>query len=332
MDHDSSAGKRNAAPTKRGVGVLAALALAAALGMVACGRKPPTIPSAGEDGSPVVAMVGDQPVTLAMLDALAAQNNYNLRDAAQLKLALRDAVNVELLAAEARKHGYDRDPDIQRYVKSQSIQKLLLATVDKPGAAPVALPSEEEIKTHYENNVKEFTPPTVARAQVLALLKREGRETEFQQKLDAVKAAMEAKEAPFSELVKQFSDDPAAANSAGISNWIVKGEPSKQYPAVLVDAVFSAPDQSTILGPFEAGDWVYFARVHELREGRPAPYEQAKPRIVQELQRRQRLEAYDAFVQSLETSTGVQVFPDKASAALAEQTKEGGPPRGPVGP
>lgn len=327
MDTGSDRRGWAAAGAKR---LVALAVLAAFVALSGCGRKGASIPPAEKDGSPVVAMVGEQPVTLAMLEVLAAQNGYDLRKSDQLELALRDAVNVELLAAEARKHGYDQDPDIQRYLKAQSIQKLLLATVDKNPQA--AMPGDAELQAYYDQNLGDFTSPALIRPQVLALLKRsgEGQEAAFQQKLDAVKAAIEAKELPFSELVKQFSDDPAARNYAGITNWMVAGEPDKQYPEALVAALFASTDQGTVIGPIEHGDWVYFARVHERREGRTTPFEQAKPRIAQEIQRRQRLEAYNAFVQSLGTTAGVQVFPDKASAALAAQTKEGGPPMGPV--
>jgi len=164
-------------------------------------KKPAAIiaPGPAKDGTPVVATAAGQPISLASLQVIAAQNGYDLTNPEQAKLALRDAVNLEILAAEAKKRGYQEAPDIVRYVKTQSVQKLLLDTVDAKAAQP-AQPSETELRAYYEQHASEFTPPTVARAQVFALLKRAGQEAAFQQKLDAVKQAVAAKDQAFGQL------------------------------------------------------------------------------------------------------------------------------------
>jgi peptidyl-prolyl cis-trans isomerase C len=273
-------------------------------------------------------MVGVTPITLATLQVIAAQNGYNLQHKDEAALALRDAVNNEILAAEAKKLGYEDDPEIRRYVKAQSVQKLLLATVDKDQRA--AEPTDAELREYYEKNLKEFTPPTLARAQVLALLRRKGQEAAFEQKLDAVKTAIAAKQVPFSEMVNQFSDDPAAKTYAGITNWLVKGEANKQYPEAVLQAVFDAKDNTTITGPIEHNDWVYFVKLQDRRDGQTSGLDQAKAKIAQQLQRKKRLDAYNQFVATLEKSVSVQTFPEKVEAELKAVTKQSGPPLGPV--
>jgi peptidyl-prolyl cis-trans isomerase C len=294
-------------------------------------RKPTAFiaPGPAKDGTPVVAMAGDTPISLATVQVIAAQNGYNLTDPDQARLALRDAVNLELLAAEARKRGYQDDPDIVRYVKSQSVQKLLLDTVDAPGKQP-AQPTDDELRAYYDAHIADFTSPTLARAQILALLKRTGRETAFQQKLDAVKTAIAAKELPFGELVSRFSDDPAAKNYAGITNWLVKGEESKQYAKPLLDALFASPDLVTISGPIEHNDWIYFLKVAERRDGSVTPFDQAKADIARRIHRQKRLDAYDHYVNQLSNGIEVQTFPEKVAEALQSTTTISGPPMGPV--
>ena len=161
-----------------------------------CSKPPPQLPTVTKDGTPVVAMVGSEPITMASLQVIAAQNGYNLQNAQDRELAMRDAVNNEILAVEAKKLGYEDDPDIRRYMKSQAVQKLLLATVDKEHQG--AVPTEAELKAFYDANTKDFTPPTLAKAQILGLLKRKGQEPQFAQKLDAVKSAIAAKQVPTS--------------------------------------------------------------------------------------------------------------------------------------
>jgi parvulin-like peptidyl-prolyl isomerase len=273
-------------------------------------------------------MVGETPITLATLQVVAAQNGYNLLNEKDRELALRDAVNTEILSTKAKELGYEDDPDIRRYVKTQAVQKLLLATVDKEHQG--AVPTEEELKAYYEKNLKEFTPPTLAKAQILSLLKRKGQEPQFAQKLDAVKTAIEAKQVPFSELVKQFSDDPAAQTYAGMTNWLVKGEPNKQYPESVLIAVFGAKDTNSVVGPLEHNDWLYFVKLVEKRDGQATAFEQSRAKIAQQIMRQRRLEAYDRFVGQLKGDVPIQTFPDKVAAEIQAATRQSGPPMGPV--
>lgn len=275
-------------------------------------------------------MVGTEQITFAALQVIAAQNGYNLQKPEDVQLAIRDAVNNEILAAEAKKLGYEDDPEIKRYVKAQAVQKLLLASVDSKEQSAIAVPTEAELKDYYDKNLSEFTPPTVAQAQVLAILKRKGQEPVFEQKIAAVKEAIAAKQVPFSELVKQYSDDPAAKTYAGMTNWLVKGEPNKQYPQALIDGLFSAADTNTVIGPIENNDWTYFAKLHERRDGKTTGFEQAKGGIAQNIMRRKRLETYNRLVESLKSKTQVQTFPEKVTEELKAVTKQSGPPMGPV--
>lgn len=296
--------------------------------LASCSKAPPPLPTATKDGTPVIAMVGTEPITMASLQVIAAQNGYNLQIDKDRELAIRDAVNNEILAAKAKELGYEDDPDIRRYVKSQAVQKLLLATVDKDHQG--AVPTEAELKAYYDANLAQFTPPTLAKAQILGLLKRKGQEPQFAQKLDAVRTAIAAKQVPFSELVKQFSDDPAAQAYAGMTNWLVKGETNKQYPESVLKAVFEAKDSNEIVGPIEHNDWVYFVKQAELRDGKATAYDQAKAQIAQQMMRKKRLDAYNTFVDQLKGSVQVQTFPEKVAAEIQAATKQSGPPMGPV--
>ncbi|MFZ4767343.1 MAG: peptidylprolyl isomerase [Roseimicrobium sp.] len=309
-------------------GLLVSLSPILLVFLPACSKQPPQLPTFTKDGTPVVAMVGTEPITMASLQVIAAQNGYNLQNDKDRELALRDAVNNEILAAKAKELGYEDDPDIRRYVKAQAVQKLLLATVDKEHQG--AVPTEAELKAFYEANLKDFTPPTLAKAQILGLLKRKGQEPQFAQKLDAVKAAIAAKQVPFSELVKQFSDDPAAQAYAGMTNWLVKGEVNKQYPDAVLKAVFEAKDANEIAGPIEHNDWVYFVKQAELRDGKATGFDQAKGQIAQQMMRKKRLDTYNTFVEKLKSGVQVQRFPEKVAAEIQAATKQSGPPMGPV--
>lgn len=300
------------------------------LALPSCEKPAPPKAILPNDTSPVVATVGQSAITYQMLQRIAAQNSYDLADQKQAELALRDAVNFEILAAEALKRGYDQDPEIKHYVRTQAVQKLLQATVDTK-AAPSKPLSDDELRAYFDANKKEFTPPTLARAQILGLLKRKGQETQLAQKIDAVKQAIEMKQMPFGEMVNQFSDDPAAKAYGGLTNWLVLGEESKQYPQAVVDALFAAKDSVSIVGPIEHNDWIYFVKLHERRDGSATAFDQAKAQIARQMERATRLEAYNEFVGTLEKDIKVESFPDKVREAVtASQKPSDGPPMGPV--
>jgi parvulin-like peptidyl-prolyl isomerase len=296
--------------------------------LIGCGDSNPAIPAAPRDESPVVATVGDVPITFADLQAVAAQNAYDLSDAGQREKALRDSVNAEILFGEAQKAGYDQDPEIRRYVKAQAVQKLLLATVDKQQGG--GTPTEAELKAYYAEHLAEFTPPTLAKAQILGLVKRPGQEAVFEEKLKAVHESVSKKEIPFGDLVARYSDDPAAQSYGGTTNWLVKGEGSRLYPAAVLEAVFSAPDDKSVAGPIEHKDWVYFVKLVERREGQADAYDSAKQGIVQRIQRQRRLDAYDRFVGELRGAAEVRTFPAVLDSRLEALKSQAGPPMGPV--
>jgi parvulin-like peptidyl-prolyl isomerase len=314
---------RDVPPMLIAVGMMAALLLAG------CSKPPPPLPAVTKDGSPVVAMVGTEPITMASLQVIAAQNGYNLLNDKERELALRDAVNNEILAAKAKELGYENDPDIRRYVKSQAVQKLLLASVDSKQQSNLAVPTEAELKAYYDNNLAEFTPPTIAQAQVLAVLKRKGQERVYDQKIAAVTQAIAAKQIPFGELVKQYSDDPAAQTYGGMTPWLVKGGENKQYPQSLLEALFKA-EANGVVGPIKHNDWTYFAKLHERRDSTAAGFDQAKAGIAQAMMRQKRLATYNRLVEALKSNVPVQSFPEKVTEALKAATQQGGPPMGPV--
>ena len=285
----------------------------------------------GADGSgkSVVARVGERDITFDDLQIVALQNGYDLNKKSDHALALRDAVNQEVLAAEARKRGLENDPEIQRWVRSQIVQRLLRETVD---AKEPPKPTEAELRDYYEKHRAEFTPPTVAQAQILALLRRAGDEPAFTKRVEEVQAAIASGKLSFGQAVQHYSDDPAAKTQSGITNWLVKGEPNPLFPATVIDTVFGAADTKTVAGPIAFKDWVYFVRLHERRDGKPMPFEQARETIARTLARQKRMEAYNAFVQGLTQSVPVQTWPEKVAELTAAQAKPSGPPAGPVRP
>jgi hypothetical protein len=97
------------------------------LTLPACGSKKPEVPPAPPE--PIVARVGTVEIGAQQLAALIAgqpaEVRQNLAAPERKRALLENEVRLELLAAEALRRGYDRDPAFQHAVKQQLASMLL---------------------------------------------------------------------------------------------------------------------------------------------------------------------------------------------------------------
>jgi len=81
------------------------------------------------DSSEIVAKVDDAVITVsdveARINTQTAFGRSRYADPARKRQLVDELVQNEALAAEAARHGYDKDPDVQRAVKQQMVAKLV---------------------------------------------------------------------------------------------------------------------------------------------------------------------------------------------------------------
>ena len=301
----------------------------AAFAITGCDRQAPTTTNPASSPSPdAIAVVGGEAVSFEAVRATAAQNGYNLANAPGPELALRDTVNFELLAKEAERLGYEKEPGVRELVKRMTVQKLVREKVD---AQLPQLPklTDAELKAYYEAHVAEFTQATLAKAQVLFLLKREGGDEALAKKRGDVEQALRDG-MPFADAVKKFSDDPAVQATGGVTNWIIQGQPQVQHPPELVEAIFKAANAEAVAGPVDTKQGLYWAKLVERRDGKTTTFEEARTQVAQRVDRQKRVELYDAYVAGLKKQFPVELHPERLKEKIASETKQPGPPMGPV--
>lgn len=300
--------------------------LVAAIGLMltACGKKQARVEPAPE----AVAQVGSESITFDAVRTTAAHNGHNLTKKEEAEKALRDAVNLELLAAEAEKLGYTKEPSIRHLVKSMAVQKLVSERVDAEMPKQDKL-GEEELRAYYEAHKEEFSQPTLARAQLLFVMKRDGGAEALAKKNEDVTQAL-ANGVAFGEIVKRFSDNPSVQADGGVTNWLIKGQSNVQYPPELLTAIFGSPSPDHVFGPVETTQGFYWGKIVEKREGKVTPFEEARGQIAQRVAREKRLELYDKYVEKLKKDHPVSVFPERLEKALESSQQQTGPPMGPV--
>ncbi len=282
-------------------------------------------------GTPVtdaIAVVGGEAVPFEAIRATAAQNGYNLTETSGADLALRDTVNFELLAKEAERLGYEKEPGIRQLVKGMIVQKLVREKVDAQ-LPQLPKPADRELRAYFDKHAAEFTQPTLAKAQLLFLLKREGGDEALAKKRGELEEALKGG-LPFADAVKKFSDDPAVQATGGVTNWIIQGQPQVQHPPDIVEAIFKVANSEAVAGPVETKQGVYWAKLVERRDGKVTTFEEARAQIAQRVDRQKRLELYDGYVAGLRKQFPVELHPERLKEKVASETKQPGPPMGPV--
>ena len=160
-----------------------ALALAVAMGVTGCGGGENTgsssasAPPAGltpEQASRVVARVGDKTITLgdyaAALERMDPFDRVRYQTTERRRELLKELVDLELLAAEAKRRGLDKKPVAQEALR-QILRDALLDEVHKGLPTPTEIPVGE-VREYYDANIDEFREP--GRRRLTAIIVTDG--------------------------------------------------------------------------------------------------------------------------------------------------------------
>lgn len=296
-----------------------------------------------------VARVGEAVITAETLRQTVARNGYNIYDADSVKKGLEDAVQFELLAAEAKKLGVQNQPDVARQIKELLVQKLLEEKVDAPLNALHF--SDEELKAWYEAHTNAFTRAALARGNVLTIFMESGREAEARARAaEALKELEDATETRIgggqsgwtqspSELslasgsservaaiVRKYSDDPGEKLNGGLSNYFVDGQQSRRYPQAVADAMFQLKLRGEIGGPIATPRALYLIRLTERREAQLRPFEQAKSEVQKRLIRERRQKALAEYCEELKKEFPITINESALEKAVQASKSSAGPP------
>jgi peptidyl-prolyl cis-trans isomerase C len=200
----------------------ASLCALALLVLVGCDKKPSTTvsPSASvsvaqpagispELAAKALAKVGDRVITLgdfaATLERMDSFERLRYQSADRRKQLLDELIDLELLAAEARRRGLDKQPETQERVR-QMLRDELLAQVRAQTPPPGDI-SEADARKYYDAHRDDFREPERRRVAHIAL----GSEAEAKALLEK---APHASAADWGKLVGEKSRDPRSKPSA----------------------------------------------------------------------------------------------------------------------
>ncbi len=276
---------------------------------------------------PPLATIGDQTITAEKVRQTIARNGYNVFELDSAKKALNDVINTEVLAITARQQGYDKDPEVADRIKQLLVEKYVQDKVDKPLQG--ITPTDDELKAYYESHQAEFSQPSLARAQLLTLMVREGKAAEALTRANEALAAIKNGKT-FEEVAAQNSDDPSERVSKGAPTWFTEGRANRRYPSEVTTALFKLNKPGEMAGPIETPRGMYLVKLAEKRPAIVRSFAESKTTVLRAVQHEKRQQAYADLCAKLRESIPVKLDESQLQDAVEKSAPGDGPPRGPV--
>ncbi|HLK93941.1 MAG TPA: peptidyl-prolyl cis-trans isomerase [Polyangia bacterium] len=300
---------------------LAALTLAAAACKHGGGGE-----ARNADPSQVVAKVDDTVITVADVQERINKQSPFVRarytSADKKKEFVDTLVRFEVMAAEAARRGYDKDPDVQRVMKQQMISKLMQK--DFESKLKVEDVPEADVEKYYNEHPAEFHQKDEVRVSAIFL----------KDKAKADKVYAEARALPkgpasfgdqkgFRDLVAKYSEDEESKPRGGDLSFFAAD--TQTVPKPIVDAAFALKEVGDTAAPVKTDKGWAIVRLTQKRPGFNRPLPEVKRQIQQRLFRDLRSKAMDAFVDDLKKKSNITINDDN----LAKVVVEGGAGRAP---
>lgn len=310
---------------------IAAVVLAAA-SLVACGQpaQEKTEAPAQKKTGDVVASLGDVTITVDELKAKMDEQAPFIRaryDTAERKREFLDnLIRFELLAQEAKKRGYENDPEVQTAMKKTMVQKLMRAEFDD--AKDAGEIPETELRAFYDSNITDYVKPERARVShvFFAAGKQDPNRAKVRTEANKALAAMKAKDADknaFAELAKTRSDDDASKRAGGDLSFKTKEELTAAWGAEVTKAAFDLKEIGDVATVVETEKGFHLVKLTGRQNALDRPFDSVKNQIQSRLSREQRTKAFDSFVDGLKQNAKVEVN-DELLASIQVNT-EGAP-------
>jgi peptidyl-prolyl cis-trans isomerase C len=251
-------------------------------------------------------------ITLGELeDFLAAQPpmmRERYRSVEEQKRLLENLLRMDLLAAEAARKGYDKNPAVVRTVKDSSVQALLRSEIDAK-FSPQSLPAAD-VKAYYDANAAEFHREAMRRSSQIVVATED----------EAKKLLAEAQKADvraFAELAKQHSLDAETKMRGGDLGYFTKepkagGPPENVAPAVRAATFALKAPGDMAPKPVQLDSGFAIVRLTGERPERHTELAEADLTIRTKLWREKRQKALTELVDGLKARDKPQVFTERA--------------------
>jgi len=280
-----------------------------ALLAVGCKAKTPSSGKGGVGPDTVLARVDDHTITSAdMKDLLARYANQPFMlarySSIEKKKELLDSIiRYDVLAIEARKRGYERDPEVLRVAKDKMIRLFTQQEInDKVKPSDV---SDAEVERYYQDHASEYARPETVRVSQIVVKERPR----------AVKVLAEAKALPktdtraFRELVRKYSEDADSKQRGGDLTQLDRT--STQHPPAVIAAAFALKEVGDLSDLVSTDKGFAILKLTDKRAAFSRSLDEAKPEIQRRLLDELRNKKKKEFIETVRKTMKVEIYEDQ---------------------
>ena len=295
-----------------------------ALALCACKPSPGTGAKGASRPGPVLARVDDTEITASDLQEVLARYSLTPFVLARYstpekkKELLESLIRYELMAREALRRGYDRDPDVQRIAKKQMVAQFEKREITDKLRAEDVPPAD--VEKYYREHKPEFVRPEEVR--VSQILVHD--ETAAHRIAAEAKGSERNDPKSFRDLVERYSEDQDSKPRAG--DLMFFDRKTTREPKALVEAAFAITKVGDVAGPIASDKGFHILKLTDRRPEGMRPFPEVKGDIQRRLVEQMRVLRKRELVEEARKSTRVEIDENElAKIALAPNADAGRP-------
>jgi peptidylprolyl isomerase len=250
----------------------------------------------------VLGRIGDIEVTTEQLrESLAGLEGANgnaAKDPQALGQYARALLLQRLVLQQAREQKWDQDPAvIARMVRAReaALSESYLESKSKPDASH---PSEQEIKDAYEaNKSKLLIPKSYELAQIFIESPENGdpaAQAKAKSKLEEVRKQLSAKDADFSSIARNSSDEKSSAENGGKIGWLAENQIQPEIRSKLPNLKLKAFSE-----PIRLNAGWHIIKLLDVREARPPTLDEIRDNLVTSMREEKSRELRQNYITEL---------------------------------
>lgn len=257
-----------------------------------------------KDKRVLVDIIGEKPITVGeFTDYMKQQLYHGVERAVQGKRlnkkkteALEEMLQKRIFRKEALRLGIDKTESYRNKVKEHEGSLIFGAFVQKAVVPDVKL-EEEEIKTYYDQHIKEYTYPEMVKITSLAFGKRD----------DAEKAIVNLRKGTDFQWVKANAEGQVDRNTKGVLDFDGRLLTTKDLTEEIRKAVSGAKTGDFRL--FESPQNHYYVLyIQEVVPSKPQPYVEAREKIARKVYDDKLKKALEEYADKLRAASDVKVY------------------------
>lgn len=257
-----------------------------------------TLPAFANPGD-VIARMGELTLTRAEVQQLAEANPAEAHTAQGLERLVRTEIIRRAVAAEARRQGFDKRPEVAARMERAAQQALVTAYVNDLSRPPESFPSEEQLRQSYEANKAALQTPRQFR---LSQIYVAGTDDAARKRAEDLAREVRRRGTDFAAVARRASQHVPSAAQGGDMGWLAEAELQPAFREAVEKA-----SKGDIFGPLKGTEGWHILRVVERKEAETPPFEQVREGLRNSLRLRRAAETEAAYLDSLLARTPVTV-------------------------